>query len=113
MCEFKVVLEDDGKLREVASDIIHIKLEGNMLMLRDIIGKTVKLKSAIITEVNVPREELKLYSNSLLDKVLTFIKKYNECVRTGTYSEDLEELWEEVKAEGSEMIRSLWTKLRG
>lgn len=113
MCEFKVFLRDDNGLRMIAEDIVFVKLHGSKLVLQDVIGQEVQLKSAIVSEVNVPKERLELFSNPLIGKVLNFVEKYAECIRTNTYNEELEEIWEEIKAEGSEMIRTLWMKLKG
>lgn len=113
MCEFKVLLKDGNDFREVASDVVYVGLHGNTLTLQDVIGQKIQFQSTIITEVNVPKETLKLYLNPLIGKVLNFIGKYDECVKSNTYSEDLEEIWEEVKADGLKMIRALWVKLKG
>ncbi|RLE54165.1 MAG: hypothetical protein DRJ26_02210 [Candidatus Methanomethylicota archaeon] len=113
MCEFKVLLRGVGEVKDVASDVIYVKVDGNGVILRDIIGREHRVSSAVIEEVNVSREELKLIHNPLLSLVLKFLEEYEKCVEKGEYSEVLEELWEEVKAEGSNMIRSLWVKLKG
>lgn len=112
MCEFKVLLRGVGEVKDVASDIIYAKLEGDGVVLRDIIGREHRVSSAIVEEIDVSRENLKLLHSPILSLVLKFIKEYERCVEQGVYSEALEELWEEVKAEGSSMIRSLWVKLK-
>lgn len=108
-----MLLKKDDGFEEVANDIVYVELHGDTLTLRDIIGQKFQFQSTIIAEVNVPKETLKLYSNPMIGKILNFLEKYDECVKSSTYSEDLEEMWEEIKAEGSKMIRTLWMKLKG
>jgi predicted RNA-binding protein len=49
MCEFKVFL--DGE--KIAEDIIYVKIEGDQITLRDIIGRNTILKSTQLNELNV------------------------------------------------------------
>ena len=50
MCEFKVFL--DGK--QIMEDVIYAKIEGNKILLKDIIGDEISIENATIIEVNVP-----------------------------------------------------------
>ena len=54
MCEFKVLL--DGK--EVFQDVIYAKLEGDHLILRDVMGTARNIPNVRIVEVDVSSEKL-------------------------------------------------------
>jgi len=56
MCEFKVFL--DGK--EVFQDVIYVKMEGNNLILRDVIGVSRSIPNSKIVEIDVASEKLVL-----------------------------------------------------
>lgn len=56
MCEFKVLI--DGK--EFFQDVIYAKLEGNNLILRDVIGTIRNIPNVRIVEVDVSSEKLVL-----------------------------------------------------
>jgi predicted RNA-binding protein len=56
MCEFKVFLE--GK--EVFQDVIYVKMEGNNLILRDVMGVTRNVPNSKIVEIDVSAERLVL-----------------------------------------------------
>lgn len=49
MCEFKVFLEDE----KVMEDVIYAKVEGDGVVLRDILGETKIFENRSIEEVNV------------------------------------------------------------
>ena len=54
MCEFKVLL--DGK--EIFQDVIYVKLEGNSLILRDVMGAVRNIPNVRIAEIDVSSEKL-------------------------------------------------------
>jgi len=56
MCEFKVFL--DGK--EVFQDVIYVKMEGNNLILRDVIGVSRSIPNSKIVEIDVASEKIVL-----------------------------------------------------
>jgi len=39
---------------------------------------------------------------------LAFLSRYDELASRGVYSEEIEELWEEIKGEGEAMVKKLW-----
>jgi len=56
MCEFKVFLE--GK--EVFQDVVHVKMEGKNLILRDVMGVTRSIPNSRVVEIDVASEKLVL-----------------------------------------------------
>ncbi|MEM1565971.1 MAG: CooT family nickel-binding protein [Candidatus Bathyarchaeia archaeon] len=56
MCEFKVIL--NGK--EVWSDVIYAKVEGNKVILKDVAGQSKEFKNCKIMEVDVNSTRLVL-----------------------------------------------------
>jgi predicted RNA-binding protein len=105
MCEFKVLIKNE----EVYDDVIYAKLEGEAIVLRDVLGVRKTIPSAIIEEVDVQAETLKLRKDSIVGKLLVFLSMYDELASKGMYSEEIERLWEEIKGEGEAMVKRLWT----
>jgi len=56
MCEFKVFLSGE----KVFEDVIYVRVEGNGVLLRDVLGRTKTVQNARVTEVDVAREVLVL-----------------------------------------------------
>lgn len=56
MCEFKVLL--NGEL--IMEDVTYVRLDGNKVILRDIVGDMKAVMEAEIVEVNVLTTELKI-----------------------------------------------------
>ena len=56
MCEFNVLL--DGK--KVFEDAIHVKVEGNRIILRDVLGTSREIRDCRISEIDVASERLVL-----------------------------------------------------
>jgi len=110
MCEFKVSARAGLKEKKVAEDIISAKIEEQELVLRDVLGSAKRFKGMIISEVDVEREVMTLTEIPVLPQILSFIEFYNLCQAQGKYCEEIESKWEEVKASGDELIRSLWKK---
>ncbi|MFB0543645.1 MAG: CooT family nickel-binding protein [Candidatus Bathyarchaeia archaeon] len=59
MCEFKVFLE--GK--EIFQDVIYAKLEGRDLILRDVMGETLRIPGSRIVEMDVSSAKLVIESS--------------------------------------------------
>ena len=104
MCEFKVLIKNG----EVYDDVIYVKLEGETIVLKDVLGVRKTISSAIIEEVDVQSETLKLRRSNIIGKLLVFLSRYDELASKGTYSEEIEKLWEEIKGEGEAMVKKLW-----
>ncbi|MEM3382632.1 MAG: CooT family nickel-binding protein [Nitrososphaerales archaeon] len=112
MCEFKVISKEGDKERKVGEDIVYAKIIDDHVLLKDILGKAIKIHGAIIEEVDVNAEILKLISSPILIKIKRFLDACNKCDSGKVYDEKIEALWEDVKASGDEIIRKLWKKYR-
>ncbi|MCP8304063.1 MAG: CooT family nickel-binding protein [archaeon] len=110
MCELKVINKIGEKEQEVGEDIIYAKVSGDHVLLKDILGGAFKVHGAIIEEVNINSEILKLVSSPLILKLHNFLTACNKCESEKVYSEEVEFLWEEVKKSGDEVVRILWKK---
>lgn len=58
MCELKVI----SKGKVVFENVIYAKNVGDLVVLKDILGKTMEFKNHTITEVNITNESLTLTS---------------------------------------------------
>jgi len=58
MCEFRVIL--DGK--QLMEEVIYAKIDGNKIIVRDIIGDEKTVENATILEVNVLNTQMTLQS---------------------------------------------------
>ena len=111
MCEFKVYSGPEGIEELIAEDITNAKLEENSLVLSDIIGRTTKVVGALITEVDVKNESLRLYSSPLIFDLLTL---FLSCERRDQSAIDqLESAWKALKARGDQVISSLKSARKG
>ncbi|MCL4435558.1 MAG: CooT family nickel-binding protein [Thaumarchaeota archaeon] len=64
MCEFKVFVKRGGREEAVAEDIVYAKDEGSSIVLKDVLGNSVKVGNASILEVDVEAERLILAENT-------------------------------------------------
>lgn len=109
MCEFKVKLDSENNLTDVCNDILYAKIEENVI-LRDVIGNTNTVESAIITEVSVPSERLTLFYSPLLKNILKLLKIQKKCYEEEKFDLEITKVWEKVKKEGDSFIKSLQKK---
>jgi predicted RNA-binding protein len=56
MCELKVILGN----AVVFENVVYATRTGNSVIVKDVMGKSKKFKNHIITEVNIPKEQLVL-----------------------------------------------------
>jgi len=111
MCEFKVYSGTEGKQELIAEDITNAKLDENSLVLSDILGRTVKVEGALITEVDVKNESLRVYSSPLIFNLLTL---FVSCERWDRRPIDqLESAWKALKERGDQVISSLKSAKEG
>ncbi|MGQ9718452.1 MAG: CooT family nickel-binding protein [Nitrososphaerales archaeon] len=110
LCEFKVFSKRGEEEQEVAEDIVYAKASDEYVLLRDILGGAIKVPGVVIEEVDVGSEVLKLSASPIILKLNKFLKTCNRCEADRAYSDDLEALWNEVKASGDETVRELWKK---
>ena len=64
MCEFKVYLKDAEKENIVAEDIVYAKSIKDEIILKGVLGDSTSVKNAIIEEVDVSNEILRLTTRS-------------------------------------------------
>ncbi len=58
MCEFKVFLKSGGREDAVAEDIVYARVENGSIILKGVLGDSVKVENAEILEVDVEAERL-------------------------------------------------------
>jgi len=105
LCEFKVYSGLEGKQKLIAEDITNAKLDGNSLVLTDILGKTTRVEGALITEVDVKNESLRVYNSPFIFELFKlFIARER---RDRSALDQLESAWKALKAREDEVINSL------
>jgi len=110
VCEFSVYLKVGLKEEKIAEDITSVKLENGVLVLRDVLGATKNITNAIVGDLNVDKEVMRLRQLPVLSQLMNFIRIYENCLIEEKYVEELETAWDEVKAEGDSVLRGLWMK---
>jgi|YelNatPaOPRAMG01_1025707.scaffolds.fasta_scaffold90556_1 predicted RNA-binding protein len=110
LCEFKVISKEGEKEKKVGEDIVYAKFSEDHVLLKDILGGATKIHGAIIEEVDVNSEILKLTSSPIIIKINKFLDACQKCDSGKVYDKKIETLWEDVKASGDEAIRALWKK---
>ncbi len=113
LCELKVINKIREKEQKVGEDIIYAKLNGDHILLKDILGSIYKVHGAIIEEVNINSEILKLVSSPLIPKLHQFLIVCNKCESEKSYNKEVESLWKEIKTSGDEFVSLLWKKYGG
>jgi len=111
MCKFKVTIENDRQI--LVENIVKASYEGNTLKLVNVLGEAVMLENAIISEIDVSKEEMKILNHPLLGATLMFLTAFLNCQNKTAYDPLVEELWNRVKSLGELMLRELWAKRRG
>jgi len=110
MCEFKVLSKNGTGEKQIAEEIVSAKFEGHELVLRDVLGSTVKCENLVISEVDVEKESMILTELPFLPQLLSFIELYHACMNSKEYRIGIESKWNEVKASGDGLIRSIWKR---
>ena len=67
MCEFKVYLKDGEKESLIAEDIVYAKYTDDKIILKAVFGDSLNINNAIIEEVDVSNEVLRLNNRSQKD----------------------------------------------
>ncbi|MBS7246715.1 MAG: CooT family nickel-binding protein [Candidatus Jordarchaeales archaeon] len=105
MCEFRVkVVERDGE-REVASDIVYVKVDGGSVTLKDITGKPVKVESALVSYINVTSEELHLIKHPLIGAFLRLLSS----LPASSNVKEAQALWESFVKDGEKLLRDAYS----
>lgn len=110
MCEFVVILYEDGKEHQIAKDVIKTTYKDGELILIDILGDAVSVGGALIREVNVDSEVLKIHRHEILRNFFRFLEAYEKCKGGQNFSEELVKAWENVKSIGDSMIEEFSDK---
>lgn len=107
MCEFKVSVYDGKKSSVVATDVVYAEQIGEKIVLRDILGVSSTVESAMISYVNVNSQQMKLLSLPILASFSKFIEMYVKYAAEGKYISELENIWNKIKKEGEQLIEEL------
>nr|MDO8079950.1 CooT family nickel-binding protein [Candidatus Freyarchaeota archaeon] len=107
MCEFKVSVSDGEQWSVVATDVVYAEQVEGKIVLRDILGVSSAVESAIISYVNVNSQQMKLLSLPILTSFFKFIELYAKCAADGEYDPEFESIWNQLKIEGNRLIEDL------
>ncbi len=111
MCGFKVTIENNQQI--LVENIVKAFYEENKLKLVNALGETITLENAVISGIDVSKEEMKILKHPFLGASLMFLTAFLNCRNRTTYDPLVEELWNRVKSLGELMLRELWAKYRG
>jgi predicted RNA-binding protein len=106
MCEFKVF--NRGQL--VAKDIVYANMSNGVLTLKDVLHSPINAGEALIAEIDVVNETLRLREDPLIGDMLRFLEAVASCEQSAKYDSGLEEIWQKVKCRGDERVRELWRR---
>jgi len=110
LCEFKVKLSSENNVKDVCQDVLYAKIDENII-LRDILGTTNTVESAIITEVSVPSARMTLLYSPILKNILKLLKVQTRSYEEGKFDKKMIAIWETIKKEGDSFINSLQNEL--
>ncbi len=102
MCEFRVKLEERNGEKDVANDIVYVKLDERGVVLKDVTGMTFRVDSAIVSYVNVTSEELRLVEHPLIGVFLKLLSK----LASSNSTEGARALWEAFIKEGEKLLEA-------
>ena len=109
MCELKVHVNTGQKDEQVAQDVVYAHMGENHVVLNDALGAMHIIPDALISEIDIGKETLFLRQSSIVAPFLRFIEACGRLEATRKYAE-AEESWNDLKAKGDEIVRSLWRK---
>jgi predicted RNA-binding protein len=112
VCELKVHVDSPRGDERVAEDVVYARVEADHVLLRDVLGATHKISDALISTIDIGKESLFLRQSSIIAPFLRFLEAWQNVETTRNYAE-AEESWNDLKAKGDEIVRSLWRKYRG
>ncbi len=107
MCEFKVSVSDGSESSFVANDIVYAEQVEGKIVLRDILGVSSVVESAIISYVNVNSQQMKLLSLPILNSFTKLIELYTKCTADGKFDPEIESAWDQLKIEGNLLVEDL------
>ena len=109
MCELKVRIGAPQRDELVAQDVIYALVEPNRVLLKDVLGVTHTVPEALISTVDIGKETLLLRQSSVVPSFLRFLEALERAESNHSYVL-AEEEWNNLKAKGDEIVRSLWRK---
>jgi predicted RNA-binding protein len=106
MCEFTVILIENGIEKRVAEDIVKTSYQNGELVLYDVLGDQIPVKNAIIREVNVDSETLRIQRHEIIGSFIQFLEAYRRCKESGCHDE-VKDAWEKVRYIGESMLKEI------
>jgi len=100
LCELSVLLNEDGEQRQIAKDIVYALQNGDTLIIKDILGASKEVTSAMIAKVNITNETLTLIAHPLVGQ---FLKFFALLIDESSIS-DIKKTWNNLKEMGDEFI---------
>ncbi len=107
MCELKVHVNTPQGDERVAEDVVYAHVEADHVRLKDVLGATHKIPDALISTIDIGKESLFLRQSPMVAPFLRFLEAC-QSVETNRNYIDAEERWNDLKAKGDELVRSLW-----
>jgi predicted RNA-binding protein len=101
MCELSVLLNKDGESQQIAKDIVYALQDGDTMVVRDILGTSTQVSSAMIAKLNITNETLTLIAHPLVGQFLKFFALLTD---ESSISE-VEQAWDQLKKMGDELIQ--------
>ena len=101
MCELSVLLNEDGQSRQIAKDVVYALQNVDSVIVKDILGTSTEVTSAMITKINITNETLTLITHPLIGEFLKFFALFTETDGSIT---DIDQAWNQLKKMGDELI---------
>jgi|GEM_PF-1517098 len=107
MCEYKVYVRDETGTEEmVGEDIVVARIDGGIVVLKDVMGFEKRLEDAIIREVNVNNETITLERSGLISPFMEFLEAYRK-YRQGGGIEEAKSAWKKLLEAGNKMFSNV------
>jgi predicted RNA-binding protein len=109
MCELKVILKTGEGTQPIAEDVVYASLEKGHILIRDVLGAPREVPDALMSTIDIGREALFLRQSQAVGSFLRFLDACERAESARSYA-GVEESWNDFKAEGDKVVRSLWRK---
>ena len=109
MCELTVRLIAPQKDEQVAQDVVYARVDKDHVLLKDVLGAAHEIPGALISTIDVGKETLSLRQSSVVGPFLRFLEACEGAETSRNYPA-AEESWNDLKAKGDEIVRTLWRK---
>lgn len=101
LCELSVLLNKDGESQQIAKDVVYAIQNGDTLIVKDILGASTEVSSAMITKLNITNETITLIAHPLVGQFLKFFALLTD----ESSISDIEHAWGQLKNMGDELIQ--------